>query len=139
MRVLGVATKTALLNAPRLNMTWLVRILAQPPINAIYLCSSRHTVSWAGNEWLGAGELLNIEFPEEDASLEAKAGEITLNGLDPALVSLAMNTHLEGAVVHVWMLLRDPDNYIPIEQPTVVYRGTISEIRISQPYSGEGE
>jgi hypothetical protein len=136
MRLLTTANRNAI-NADRVNLTWLVRITLPLPVGNIYLCSGVHTQHWAGVDWLGAGDLLDMEFPEESASLEAKNGELVLSGLDPALISLALNTDLEGAVVHTWALLRDPDTNQPVDAPFVVHRGTISEIRISQPFAEE--
>lgn len=138
MRLLTAANRNAI-NADRVNLTWLVRIILAPPIGNIYLCSNKHTIVWAGVDWMGAGDLLDIEFPEEDGTLEAKNGEIVLSGLDPAMISLALNTHLEGAVVHTFALLRDPDSNQPVDSPFVVHRGTISEVRISQPFSAESD
>lgn len=138
MRLLTVANRNAV-NADRVNLTWLVRVLLPLPLGNLYLCSSKHTITWVGADWLGAGDLLDLEFPEESSDLEAKAGELVLSGLDPAMISLALNTHLEGAVVHVWALLKDPDTNQPVDAPFVVYRATISEVRISQPFEAAEE
>lgn len=135
MRLLTAANRNAV-NASRLQIVWLVRLRLTPPIGDIHLCSAQHTITWGGIEYLGAGALLDIEFPEEDASLEARAGTITLNGLDPAIINLALNTMLEGAVVHIFALMRDPETHAAVDAPFVMYRGTISEVRISQPFTG---
>jgi hypothetical protein len=86
-----------------------------------------------GQEWLGAGRMLEITLPSEDATLEVHAGEIALDGLNPTVISLALNVPIEGTPVIIYVVCLEPDTN-QFTYPVWVYlRGTISEVRIVPP------
>ena len=134
MRILTAGQKYAI-GAPRVRMAFLVEILL-PDLEPLYLTTSAHTMFVAGKEWLGAGRMLNITLPQEDASMEAHSCEVSLDGLDPATISLALREPLEGAPVTIYGMNYDPDTNLPIDSPWVYHVGTVSAVKILPPSTG---
>lgn len=104
----------------------------------VYFSASSNTVVWAGKEFLGAGGMLDINWPQEDSSLEAAKAEITLNGLDPAVISLALNERIENAPAIIHCQIIDPSTGAMINTFTF-WRGTVGQVKIVPPTSGEGD
>lgn len=89
-----------------------------------------HTMEYNGVEWLGAGAMLDIELPEEDSTLQVHQCVVSLNGLDPAAISLALNEDIEGRRVTIYVLLYNPDTNVPLGH-WIYHRGTVSQVRIA--------
>lgn len=130
MRVLTASDRTRLA-ASRVRMCYLVEL--QFPTGDVLFTTSRYTVTHSGKEWLGVGRLLDIKLPDEDATLEAHACEISLDGLDPSVISLALNEILEGSRCTIFVALFDPDTNQPLGVAFQYFRGTISEVQILPP------
>lgn len=126
MRFLTTGQADAL-SADRVRMCMLVEAAFDTGI--VRFSSTAWTVTYNGEEWLGAGAMLDIQLPEEDSSLAAHECVISLDGLDPSVISLALNEDLEGRRVVVYVLLYDPDTNQPIGH-YVHLRGTVSQVRI---------
>lgn len=56
----------------------------------LYIWTGVGNISSGGKTYLGTGELLHISGLDEVADMSAKGAEITLSGLDPALISTAL-------------------------------------------------
>lgn len=56
----------------------------------LYLWTGAGNISTGGKTYLGAGELLQISGLDEVADMSAKGASVTLSGLDPALLSTAL-------------------------------------------------
>lgn len=97
------------------------------------LTTNTHSLFAFGLEWLPAGTLLEIKLPEEDASLEVHAAEIALDGLDPAVISLALNVRIEGTPVIIHIACYDADTNQLVGNVWPFCRGTIGEVRIVPP------
>ncbi len=135
MRVLTTGQKAAI-GARRVRMAFLVELIL-PDLLPLYLSTNAHTMFIMGREWLGAGRMLNVTLPQEDASLEAHPCEVSLDGLDPATISLALNEPLEGAPVTIWCVNYDPDSNQPIDEPWIYHKGQVSEVKIQPPATGD--
>lgn len=138
MKDLTATYKTAL-KAPRVRMAILVLINLETGL--LYLTNSSQTLTViapgvGSQEWLGAGRLLDIEFPQEDASMETHAGQITLDGLDVTMTSLALNERLEHRPVTLFLALFNPDTNVSLGPALQIVRGTMSNVRILPPTVG---
>ena len=145
MRLFTTTAKQAL-DMSRVKMCFLVQVNIFKPFgeNAgetliLTFSTAPYTMTFpvlgfpADQEWLGAGRMLDIDFAEEDSSSEVHNAEVTLNGLDVPIVSLALNENLERATVRFFMALYDPDTNQPIGQATQIFYGTMSNVRIIPP------
>lgn len=121
---------TAAIDAVDVQLVYLVLINFEG--EDLRLCSSPHTMFYANEEWIGGGRMLDINWSQEDGTLEAHKCDITLDGLDVATISLALNEKTENARVTVYCALFDPDTNAPLGD-FQRFRGTISQIRIIPP------
>ena len=122
------------MNASRVRMCYLV--VARFPSGDVRFSTTAHSIFYANEEWLGGGRLLDIKFAQEDSSLEAHKCDITLDGLDAAAISQALNERTENAPITIYCALFDPDTNQAIGD-FQIGRWTISEIRIVPPTSSE--
>ncbi len=76
--------------------------------------------------------MMNLDLPQEDASLEVHPWKVTLGGLDPATISLAVNELLENAPVKVMLATFNPDTNLLIGVHNYA-RGFVSQVRIIPP------
>ena len=86
------------------------------------LCNAGQTLKWNGYDWQGAGRMLALSTAEESDALEAKTIDITLSGVDDALVTLAQTTHYQGRPVDIWLAPLD-ESYVPIADPFAFFSG----------------
>jgi hypothetical protein len=122
-----------LLKAPRIRVRYFVEI--QYSIGPLYFTNARYNFDFNGKTYLGGGDLLDIDFPREDASLSANPGKITLSGLDAAALSNALNERTENRPVYIDLALFNPDTNQMLGTPIRMFRGTTGQIRITPPSS----
>lgn len=67
----------------------------------VYLTDAPINLIYGGNTYIGAGEIINIEFPEEENSLSANGLSLTFTGCDAAIVAIAMTEHVQGRSISV--------------------------------------
>jgi hypothetical protein len=124
------------LSASQVQITYLVQFQFSA-INIgfedLFFTTNSHTLFALGQEWLGAGRMLEITLPSEDATLEVHAGEISLDGLNPTVISLALNVPIEGTPVIIYIVCLDPNTNQMVNPVWTYLRGTISEVRIVPP------
>ena len=80
------------------------------------------TLVFEGNNWTGAGTLLNIDSVEETTEIAAKGATITLSGVDTSALSLALSEPYQGRVCNVYFgmfvrgkLLQESSSYILLQ------------------------
>ena len=54
------------------------------------------------NDWLGAGDLLNISSIEETAEMSVRGATITLSGIPAEILSLALSEPYQGRVCNIY-------------------------------------
>ena len=133
MRVLNTAINTAL-QSRHIRMCYLVE--AAFPTGVINFTTTPFSIDHAGKEWLGAGRMLDIQFASEDSTLQAHSAEITLDGMDAAAISQALNEPLENTPIAIYALVWDQVSNGRLGH-FLVFWGTISEIKIIPPSSRE--
>ena len=66
------------------------------------LTTAGHDVQWNGHTWLGVGVLGSVEAMTEDVSLAATGLKLTLSGVDPAIISIALQEDYQGRDARIW-------------------------------------
>jgi len=61
------------------------------------------SIVWNGETWTGLGTLIGMEAVRETSSVEASGSAVSLSGVDPALVSTAIQDSQQGAKGRVWL------------------------------------
>ena len=92
------------------------------------------SVSWNGSTWLGTGGLIAIDPIRETAGVEAVGLRLTLSGVPPAMVSLALAEHVQGRAITIWAAAMDLLSQ-PVGSPVQVYAGRMDTMTIEE--SGE--
>lgn len=137
MRQISVAVNN-LMERDRLVLAILVEINIPQPVGPMRFANTAHTIKWNNLEWQGAGALLSLEPPEEDASLEAHKGVIRLNGLDATILSFGLWAGLNFAPISIWTAFYNPDTYQPVDA-VLFFRGTVGQVRGVPITEAEGE
>jgi hypothetical protein len=75
-----------------------------------------------GTEWVGLGQLLNISSIEETSEMSVKGASISLSGIPPNLLSLALTEPYQGRIAKIYFgtfqqgsLLQETSDYILLQ------------------------
>jgi len=95
-----------------------------------------------GTQWIGAGNLLDISSIEETAEMAVKGATITLSGVPPEVLSLALSEPYQGRVCNIYFgtfsvgsLLKETGNYILLQDGSRINVET-GEKGFNQLFSG---
>lgn len=100
------------------------------PSGHLRLHTGSGTINWGGYDWLGVGQLGDIEQVREDAELRPNALRLTLSGVDAALVSAAMTEQYHGRSVSVYLGMINPDTGALIATPETRFRGVMDLLTV---------
>lgn len=80
--------------------------------------------------YTGSGSLLSVS--KIDESLDLKAGKLTvvLNGIDPAIISIALTENYQGRKMSLWLGALNA-NEILIDAPLLVFTGKMDVMTLS--------
>lgn len=91
------------------------------PDGAMRCCTHTSSLTWAGETWLGVGQLGGISEIDEDAMLRPIGCTLTLSGMDGTVASAAMEQAYHGRAVAVY------EGYINdgalVADPELIFRG----------------
>lgn len=80
------------------------------------------TLVYKGQDWVGTGNLLNIDTVEETSEIAAKGANITLSGVPSEVISLALGETYQGRVCNIYFgmfsygsLLQESESYILLQ------------------------
>lgn len=80
------------------------------------------TLVYEGEDWVGTGNLLNIDTVEETSEIAAKGANITLSGVPSEVISLALSEPYQGRVCNTYFgmfskgsLLQESGSYILLQ------------------------
>ena len=76
---------------------------AQFPSGFLRLWSGLGSISWSGQTWVGAGNLMGVGAIEESADVVATGTTISLSGIPVELVSLCLADARQGMPGKVWI------------------------------------
>jgi hypothetical protein len=101
----------------------------------IYLTNSDRTITYASNDYLGVGQFGGVTDVEESSILSASRVNLTLSGIDPALISTAFNEHYQGRAATLYAAFLD-STYTLIADPVVLFKGTMDNMNIKLGFEG---
>jgi hypothetical protein len=88
------------------------------------LCNLPYNFEWNGEEWIGLGNLGDIGEISEAADLEAKGVTLTLSGIPPEVIAMAIGEYYQGKRAQIWYAPLD-DDYQLIGTPVRIFFGRI--------------
>ena len=115
----------AALSAPMLRPAFFVTITFIDAV--VYLWTGSGTVTFDGNDYLGAGALMGISAAEEGSTVHARGITLTLSGLDAGLLPEALNEAILGLPVTVKLGLFDLTTSDLIVSPAIVWKGNLDQ------------
>jgi hypothetical protein len=80
------------------------------------------TITWNGNDYQGLGNLGSMGAIEEANDLQAQGFTLTLSGVNPANVALALGEQYQGRAARVYIALLDANHQL-IGEPIGPFRG----------------
>src|SRR3990167_4009783 len=69
----------------------------------LYAWSGYGTLSWNGNDYVSAGELLQISAIEETAEIKAAGIQLVLSGVPSSLLSVALGEDYQGRTARLYI------------------------------------
>ena len=117
------------LSQTQVNLVFFVEInFKSGPVN---LWSGVGEFSWDSKTWLGAGQLLNITPAKETIGVTATGLTITLDGVDPTFIALALNEAKQNKSVRCYFGFLDSSGNIIIN-PYQFFSGLVNYIVVSE-------
>ncbi|PLL13945.1 hypothetical protein C0V75_00345 [Tabrizicola sp. TH137] len=90
----------------------------------VRLWSGLGEIDWAGESWSGAGALLGLGSIEETSEVVAGGTSVSLSGIPPSLVQMAIAEARQGLPGRVWLGLLTPEGAI-IADPVLAFAGRL--------------
>lgn len=91
--------------------------------------SSPYSITFDGDTYLGVGDFGKISPVKEIGSIEATGITVGLSGVNPALISIALNESYQGRVATLFIGLLN-EEHILVDTPMVLYKGRMDTMPI---------
>jgi hypothetical protein len=91
------------------------------------------TITWGGNDFLGVGDFGGVSDIEEDSELSISKITLTLSGIDPNNISIALSEKYQGRAGKIYKGYLD-ENHQLIADPLLIFSGRmdIQEIELDK-------
>lgn len=96
----------------------------------VYLTNLPHNITWNGNEYIGLGNLSNIEEIKESEELQAIGLKFTMSGANPDLANISLTEHIQGKPVYVYVAFTNDSTII--NDPVLEWSGRIDTMVITE-------
>lgn len=103
----------------------IVLIDAEFASGMLHLCTSTDDFEWNGETYIGAGKIMAISPIEETGEIRATAVDITLQGLDPSIIALALADVQLGLPVTIHFGLLDEAGDLLDGEPYASFQGLL--------------
>lgn len=98
----------------------------------VYAWSGIGDIVWDGKTFKGLGTLVNISNYTENQSLQAEGLTFTLNGVDSAMVAVALDEKYQGRTCKLWLAVVENDAALSfILDPYQLFTGLMDLMEIS--------
>lgn len=99
------------------------------PSGAVYVNSSPYSVIYSGNTYLGVGTLGKVGAIEELLDFAAPNLDLSMSGLNSALLSSVFSDHYQGRTVQLFLGMFDEAHAL-IADPVEIFSGRIDYMSI---------
>jgi hypothetical protein len=93
------------------------------------------TLSFGGEDYLGVGDFGSVSPVQEDSELATSSIQLTLSGINPALLSVQLNEHYQGNPATVWLGMFDNTTQALLT-PTIIFKGLMDNSQITLGKTG---
>lgn len=116
------------------KLTPIIMIKAEFSGGTVFFWSGVGTLSYSGDSYTGAGNLLNIGGIKEGMNVEANGSVISLTGISSTLISLALTEQYQGKPITIFFATLDSTGVL-ISNPFILFKGFMDVLQIDT--SGE--
>ena len=88
------------------------------------------TLTWAGKDWTGLGDLGEVSAIEETMELRATGAAFRLSGVPSALIATALGEPIQGRAARLWLGFLDEALSL-IEDPVLLFDGRMDVLEIT--------
>jgi len=88
-------------------------------------------LTWAGNDYLGAGQLLAVAPATETQGLSAEGATLALSGIPAELLSIALAEAYQGRSAKVWLAAFDLSGAL-VADPYLIFDGRMDVMTIDE-------
>lgn len=104
-------------------------VLVQTNSGTVRLWSGFGNISWAGETWVGGGQLLEIGSVTEQNKVQASGTALTLTGVDQANIALVLEDLQRYLPAQVWLGAID-DMFQIVSDPFQILNGRVDKADI---------
>ena len=94
------------------------------------LCTAGHDIPWNGFTWIGVGKIGTVDTINEDTALQANGYRLSLSGLDPDIIAIAMQEDYQGRACKMWLPLVDIATGAIVADPLMVVRARMDAMEL---------
>lgn len=98
----------------------------------VTLCTWDSTLSFGGDDYIGAGGIGSIGAVDEDSDLSRSTLSLTLRGLPTDILSIVMNEHFQGRTATLRLGYLDPVTGQLVADPIILHRGRMDTYAVEQ-------
>jgi hypothetical protein len=99
---------------------------------AVRLWTGIGDLSWGGNTYTGAGDLVTVEPVQETNEVRANGLSFRLNGMPSAMVTRILAENYRGRACTLWLALFDASGAI-IADPLMLFSGRMDQCLLNDP------
>ena len=82
---------------------------------SVHVNSTPYPITFGGNEYLGVGNLGSVSGLQEGADIQARGVELTLSGIPPELISIALGEEYQGRPIRIWIGFLDENHSLIVD------------------------
>jgi hypothetical protein len=97
---------------------------------ALRLWNGRDPITWNGEEWIGAGNLLSVGEMTETQELRAVGSSVTLSGLSTEILSIALQEPYQGRRANLYLGAMSDGQLVA--DPYLLFGGVMDVMEISE-------
>ena len=96
----------------------------------VYCHDGLGTFTWGGQNWLGVGQMGNVNRVQEAETINPYKLELTLSGLDPTLANEALNNQPYNRAISLFIGFLDASEQL-VADPDEMWSGTIQQMNLT--------
>ena len=122
-------TETVLAALRSDNVPLLVLVELDFAGGVVRCCNAGYNFVWDGQVWTGLGNLGGISGASEGQDLQMYGITLTLSGVPPELVAVALGSGYQGRDATIWLATLNSD-YSILTDPVIIFRGRMDTMPV---------
>ena len=111
------------------NVPMLALVELQFKKQTVRCCNAGYSFEYGGHTWIGLGNCGGISAVSEGEQLEMYGLTLSLSGVPPELVAVALSSGYQGRPATIWLAPLDQE-YRLLNDPVIVFRGRMDTMPV---------